>query len=111
MGLQEVFYNTYISLPAPEPPSSNGQVPKYQCWLQVQDYEDTGLFHFFLDSSALQYNFSCSTFILDSFQYGATKHAVFFLFSSSADPISSAITINEETLETFEKTIKPLLQC
>ena len=92
----------------PSHPPRMGQVPKYQCWLQVQD---TGLFHFVLDNSALQYNFSCSTFILDSFQYGATKHAVFFLFSSSADPISSAITINEETLEMFEKTIKPLLQC
>ena len=34
-------------------PQSNGQVPKFQCWL-----EDTRQFHFCLDKSALLYDFS-----------------------------------------------------
>ena len=51
---------TRSKLPPPPHPSWNGQVPKYECWLQ-----NTGLFHFCLDKAGVLNCFSPSTFTLD----------------------------------------------
>ena len=75
------------------PPPLNGQVPKYERWLQV-----TGLFHFCLDKSAVL------SFFLLHFHYRSNcinmaQRSIVILFSPNAS--------NKETIKTAEKTIKP----
>ena len=60
------------------PPPLNGQVPKYECWLQV-----TGLFHFCLDKSAVL------SFFLLHFHYRSNcinmaQPSIVILFSPNA---------------------------
>ena len=56
------------SPPAPPSPSLNGQVPKYECWLQ-----DTRPFHFCLDESALLCNWFFSFWFFFLFFFSRSK--------------------------------------
>ena len=90
--------------------TSNGQVPKYECWLQ-----DSVLFHFCLDKSAVLYDFSHSTFIQDRTASTCCNKAysccfsvlLLFFLPSAGWVICIIVRLNKETTEMADKTIKP----
>ena len=81
-------------------PSLNGQVPKYECWLQ-----DTGLFHSCSDKLALQYDFPPLYFHSSSNCINMAQQSRRSFLSCPALTESSVMSTWNENLEAAVKTI------